>query len=157
MSAEPIARERILDSAYELFSRRGIRAVGIKEVIERAGVAKATLYRHFPSKDELVLAFLEHARRALDARLVEAEAPARGSTPRSAYSRSSISSTSGSIATTSRRARSSTCCSRPPTSTTPSARASVDHLESIRDDARRLARKPASATRSSSRAPATSS
>ena len=50
MSAEPIARDRILDSAYDLFSRRGIRAVGIEEVIERAAVAKATLYRHFPSK-----------------------------------------------------------------------------------------------------------
>jgi AcrR family transcriptional regulator len=44
------ARERILDVAYELFSRRGIRAVGVNEVIERAGVATATLYRHFPSK-----------------------------------------------------------------------------------------------------------
>jgi len=51
------ARERILASAYELFSRRGVRAVGIDEVIEGAGVAKATLYRHFRSKDELVLAF----------------------------------------------------------------------------------------------------
>ena len=55
------ARERILDAAYELFSHRGIRDVGIDEVIERAGVAKATLYRHFPSKDDLVLAFLERA------------------------------------------------------------------------------------------------
>jgi AcrR family transcriptional regulator len=53
------ARERILDASYELFSRRGIRAVGINEVIERAGVATATLYRHFSSKDELVLAFLQ--------------------------------------------------------------------------------------------------
>jgi AcrR family transcriptional regulator len=52
-------RERLLSTAYELFSRRGIRGVGIEEVIDRAGVAKATLYRHFPSKDDLVLAFLE--------------------------------------------------------------------------------------------------
>jgi AcrR family transcriptional regulator len=52
-------RERLLDTAYELFSRRGIRGVGVDEVIERAGVAKATLYRHFASKDDLVLAFLE--------------------------------------------------------------------------------------------------
>src|SRR5258707_529438 len=51
-------RERILDASYELFSKRGIRAVGVNEVIERAGVATATLYRHFPSKDALVLAFL---------------------------------------------------------------------------------------------------
>ncbi|ETW22604.1 hypothetical protein MGAST_19170 [Mycobacterium gastri 'Wayne'] len=41
------ARERILGAAYELFSRRGIRAVGTDEVIERAGVARATLYRAF--------------------------------------------------------------------------------------------------------------
>jgi AcrR family transcriptional regulator len=52
-------RERLLDTAYELFSRRGIRGVGVEEVIERAGVAKATLYRHFASKDDLILAFLE--------------------------------------------------------------------------------------------------
>jgi AcrR family transcriptional regulator len=58
-STERGPRERLLDTAYELFSRRGIRGVGIEEVIERAGVAKATLYRHFPSKDDLVLAFLE--------------------------------------------------------------------------------------------------
>jgi AcrR family transcriptional regulator len=58
-SAERAPRERLLDTAYELFSQRGIRGVGIEEVIERAGVAKATLYRHFPSKDDLVLAFLE--------------------------------------------------------------------------------------------------
>ena len=53
------ARERILDAAYDLFSRRGIRDVGVDEVIDRAGVAKATLYRHFSSKDDLVIAFLE--------------------------------------------------------------------------------------------------
>ena len=47
------------DASYELFSRRGIQAVGVNEVIEHAGVATATLYRHFPSKDILVLAFLE--------------------------------------------------------------------------------------------------
>ena len=53
------ARERILDSAYELFSRNGIRAVGIDAIIDRSGVARMTLYRHFGSKDALVLAFLE--------------------------------------------------------------------------------------------------
>jgi AcrR family transcriptional regulator len=53
------ARERILDAAYELFSQRGIRAVGIDRIIERSGVARMTLYRHFPSKEALVLAFLE--------------------------------------------------------------------------------------------------
>ena len=53
------ARERILEAAYELFSRQGIRAVGIDAIIQRSGVARMTLYRHFASKDALVLAFLE--------------------------------------------------------------------------------------------------
>ena len=53
------ARERILDAASTAFYRRGIRAVGVNSVIADAGVAKATLYRHFPSKDALVQAFLE--------------------------------------------------------------------------------------------------
>jgi AcrR family transcriptional regulator len=75
------ARERLLDTAYELFSRRGIRDVGIDEVIARAGVAKATLYRHFPSKDDLVLAFLERREQRWTLGWVEAEATRRGSTP----------------------------------------------------------------------------
>jgi AcrR family transcriptional regulator len=80
-SARPGARERLLDTAYELFSRRGIRDVGIDEVIERAGVAKRTLYRHFPSKDDLVLAFLERREQRWTLGWVEAEARRRGSTP----------------------------------------------------------------------------
>lgn len=52
------ARERILDTAYELFSRNGIRAVGVDRVIAESGVAKMTLYRHFASKNELVLEFM---------------------------------------------------------------------------------------------------
>ncbi|MDQ1058615.1 AcrR family transcriptional regulator [Arthrobacter globiformis] len=49
---------RILGIAYDLFSRRGIRDVGVNELIESSGVAKSTFYRHFPSKDDLVLAVL---------------------------------------------------------------------------------------------------
>ena len=75
------ARERILDAAYELFSQRGIRAVGVNEVIERAGVATATLYRHFASKDELVLAFLELREQRWTKDLIEAGAMRRGSNP----------------------------------------------------------------------------
>ena len=78
---KPDARERILDTAYELFSRRAIRDVGVDEVIERAGVAKATLYRHFPSKDDLVIAFLERREERWTVAWVEAEARRRGSTP----------------------------------------------------------------------------
>src|SRR6185437_6256852 len=75
------ARERILDTAYDLFSHRGVHDVGIDELIERAGVAKATLYRHFPSKDDLVLAFLERREQRWTREWVEAEARRRGSTP----------------------------------------------------------------------------
>jgi AcrR family transcriptional regulator len=74
------ARQRILDTAYELFSRRGIRAVGVEEVISRAAVAKATLYRHFPSKDDLVLAFLEEREQRWTKQFVEAGARERGAT-----------------------------------------------------------------------------
>jgi AcrR family transcriptional regulator len=75
------ARERILESAYDLFSRRGIRGVGIDEVIERAAVAKATLYRHFSSKDELVIAFLERREEVWTHGRIEAGARNKGSTP----------------------------------------------------------------------------
>src|SRR5829696_4308781 len=75
------ARQRILDSAYELFSRRGIRAVGIDEILARAKVAKATLYRHFASKDDLVLAFLDQREHLWTREWVEKEARSRGKTP----------------------------------------------------------------------------
>ncbi len=51
-------RERIDQTAYELFSRHGIRAVGVDTISARSGVAKMTLYRHYPSKEDLALAFL---------------------------------------------------------------------------------------------------
>jgi AcrR family transcriptional regulator len=57
--APSAARERILDTSYELFSRHGINPVGIDRIIAEAGVAKATLYHHFASKEDLILAFLE--------------------------------------------------------------------------------------------------
>ncbi len=53
------ARDRILAAANELFYHEGIRAIGIDTVIEKAGVAKMSLYRAFPSKDDLIAAFLE--------------------------------------------------------------------------------------------------
>src|SRR5688500_20041901 len=52
------ARERILRAADELFYAKGIRNVGIDEIIAHAGVAKASLYKHFESKDLLVLAWV---------------------------------------------------------------------------------------------------
>jgi AcrR family transcriptional regulator len=53
------ARDRIVETAYELFSRHGIRAVGVDRIVAESGVAKMSLYRHFASKDELVLTFLQ--------------------------------------------------------------------------------------------------
>jgi AcrR family transcriptional regulator len=53
------ARRRLLEAASELFSAEGINTVGIERVVERAGVAKATLYNSFGSKEELIRAYLE--------------------------------------------------------------------------------------------------
>src|SRR6266487_1856767 len=59
------ARDRLLDAASELFYERGVHTAGIDTIIERAAVAKATLYSAFGSKEELVRAYLEarHASR----------------------------------------------------------------------------------------------
>jgi AcrR family transcriptional regulator len=75
------ARERILAAAYELFSRNGIRAVGIDAIIARSGVARMTLYRHFASKDELVLAFLQRREQLWTRDWLEASVESRASDP----------------------------------------------------------------------------
>jgi len=54
------ARQRILETADRLFYADGVRAVGIDRIIAEAGVAKMSLYNHFPSKDDLILAVLQH-------------------------------------------------------------------------------------------------
>jgi len=51
-------KARILDTACALFYQRGVRAVGVDLVVEKAGVAKTSLYRHFGTKDDLIAAFL---------------------------------------------------------------------------------------------------
>ncbi|GAB3143167.1 TetR/AcrR family transcriptional regulator [Marisediminicola antarctica] len=56
----PSARERLLASASRLFHERGINATGIDLVVREAGVAKASLYNNFASKEALVVAYLEH-------------------------------------------------------------------------------------------------
>ena len=76
------ARERILDTSYELFSRHGVKAVGVDTIIERSGVAKMTLYRHFRSKDELVLAFLRERENVWTVGWLQAEVAARAAEPR---------------------------------------------------------------------------
>ncbi len=53
-------RQRILDTADRLFYQDGIRAVGIDRIIAEADVAKMSLYKHFPSKDDLILAVLKY-------------------------------------------------------------------------------------------------
>ncbi|UUZ83946.1 TetR/AcrR family transcriptional regulator [Paenibacillus sp. P26] len=53
------ARQRILEAASDLFYREGIRSVGVDTIVEKSGVGKATLYRHFPTKDDLIAAYLE--------------------------------------------------------------------------------------------------
>jgi AcrR family transcriptional regulator len=76
------ARERVLAAAYKLFSRQGVRAVGVDTIIAQAGVAKMTFYRHFPSKDDLVLAFLQKRERLWTHEWLEAEVKRRAATPR---------------------------------------------------------------------------
>ena len=61
-------KERIVDAASDLFYAQGLRAVSADKIIERAGITKVTFYRHFPTKDDLIVAYLE--RRAAWERLV---------------------------------------------------------------------------------------
>lgn len=64
-TAKKSARDRIFETACELFYERGIRAVGVETIATEAGATKMTLYRNFPSKDELVAECLrEQARDA---------------------------------------------------------------------------------------------
>jgi AcrR family transcriptional regulator len=58
-AGERPARERVLAVAADLFYRKGIRAVGVEEIVNEAGVAKISLYRAFKSKDDLIVAYLE--------------------------------------------------------------------------------------------------
>jgi AcrR family transcriptional regulator len=74
------ARERIVRTAYDLFVQDGLRAVGVDRIIAEAGVAKSTLYRHFSSKDDLVLAVLERRADVWTREWLEREATRRGGT-----------------------------------------------------------------------------
>jgi len=69
-------RERLLQAATELFYAEGVQSVGIDRVIERAGVAKASLYSTFGSKEELIRAYLEHRHEVILGRLRTAVAAA---------------------------------------------------------------------------------
>lgn len=78
----PDAHERILRAAYDLFSRRGIRDVGVDELIARSGVANATFYRHFTSKEALALAFLQRREQIWTLGTIVSQSLSRGTTPR---------------------------------------------------------------------------
>jgi AcrR family transcriptional regulator len=58
---ETTPRQRLLDTAARLFYERGFQAVGVDEIVAESGVAKMTLYRHFPSKDDLIVAYLKRS------------------------------------------------------------------------------------------------
>jgi AcrR family transcriptional regulator len=73
--------ERIRRAAYELFSTRGVKDVGVDAVIARAGTAKMTLYRTFPSKDELILDFLRRRELLWTEGWLQHESTLRGERP----------------------------------------------------------------------------
>jgi AcrR family transcriptional regulator len=75
------ARQRIDHAAYELFSRHSIRSIGVDTVAAHAGVAKMTLYKHYPSKDELALAFLRRREELWTRSWLQAEVARLGGTP----------------------------------------------------------------------------
>jgi AcrR family transcriptional regulator len=69
INQRPSARQRILSTAADLFYRRGINNTGIDLIIAEAGVAKASLYNHFKSKEEIVIAYLRTLRTGFEAGL----------------------------------------------------------------------------------------
>jgi AcrR family transcriptional regulator len=75
------ARDRIVQTAYDLFARNSIQSVGVDRIVAEAGVAKSTLYRHFRSKDALVLAVLELHQNLWTHDWLEGEIARRGGTP----------------------------------------------------------------------------
>jgi AcrR family transcriptional regulator len=75
------ARERILDTAYDLFSRYGTRGVGVDRIIAEAGTAKMSLYRSFPSKQDLIVAFLERRGERWTRAWLQAEVERRAEAP----------------------------------------------------------------------------
>jgi AcrR family transcriptional regulator len=74
-------RDRILEAAYDLFSRHGLQAVGVNSILERSGVAKRTLYRHFASKEELIVEFLRMREQRWTKDWLQREVRRRAETP----------------------------------------------------------------------------
>jgi AcrR family transcriptional regulator len=80
-SKESGARERVLETAYGLFHRHTLNTVGVDRIVAEAGVAKTTLYRHFPSKDELAVSVLGRHQDVWMTGWLEQEIARRGRTP----------------------------------------------------------------------------
>ena len=80
MNSGRSGRDRILDAAYGLFSRAGVRAIGVDTITAEADVAKMTLYRNFASKNDLALAFLALREERWTKGWVQAEAQERATT-----------------------------------------------------------------------------
>jgi AcrR family transcriptional regulator len=66
------ARERLLDTAARIFYAEGVHTVGVQRIVEEAGVTLATFYRHFPSKQDLVLAYLQSVHDEFESRAIAA-------------------------------------------------------------------------------------
>ncbi|GAA3558836.1 TetR/AcrR family transcriptional regulator [Microlunatus spumicola] len=81
-SKPSVARERILATASRLFYAVGIRAVGVDRVIAESQVARMTFFRHFPTKDDLVVAFLARRVELAEAELAQLRADAGDDWPR---------------------------------------------------------------------------
>jgi AcrR family transcriptional regulator len=75
---EPTTRQKILDIAGGLFFRHGYRAVGIDTIVKETGMAKMTLYRHFPSKDDLIAAYLDQVDQRMQEWLDDSTRPYQG-------------------------------------------------------------------------------
>src|SRR2546426_10236523 len=74
------ARERLLRTAYGLFQRNTLNTVGVDRIVAEADVAKTTLYRHFPSKDDLAVSVLRHHEDVWTRGWLEQEIGRRGTT-----------------------------------------------------------------------------
>jgi AcrR family transcriptional regulator len=74
----PATRERILDAATELFYANGLRAVSADRIVAQVGVTKVTFYRHFPTKEDLIVAYLERRAEWERAAVASARAAAPG-------------------------------------------------------------------------------